>query len=161
MRHFLANQDLGELFGAARRVFGRDHPQGNTWLTAQRQFQRGDRFGLIVLDANQRDFGLQQVAQDLRAFDHLVGMLLHQTVIGGDIRLAFRGIEDQGFYPVHATLQLAGGRETCATQPGDAGLMNPLDQFAGRQLTVIRHRCAFAPTVFAIRLNNYAQLCQP
>ncbi len=161
MRHFLANQDLGELFGAARRVFGRDHPQGNTWLTAQRQFQRGDRFGLIVLDANQRDFGLQQVAQDLRAFNHLIGMFLHQAVIGSDIRLALGGVEDQGFHPVHAALQLAGGRETGAAQPGDAGLMNTLDQLAGGQLTVVGYRRTLAPAVFAVRLNNHAQFCQP
>ncbi|RMN20144.1 hypothetical protein ALQ63_04087 [Serratia plymuthica] len=126
VRHFLAEQDLGELFGAAGRVFGRDHPQGDARLIAQRQLQGFDRFRLVVFDADQRDFRLQQVTQNLRAFDNLVGVFAHQTVIGGDIRLAFSGVEDQRFHAVHAALQLAGGRETGATQPGDAGLMNAL-----------------------------------
>ena len=161
VRDFFTGQDLGELLGAARRVFGRNHPQSDAWLVAQCQFQGGDRFGFIVLDANQRDLGLQQVAQDLRTFNDLIGMFLHQTVIGSDIWLAFCGVEDQGFHPVHAALQLAGGRETCTAQSSDAGLMNTLDQLAGGQLTVVCHRCTLAPAVFAVWLNDHAQFRQP
>ena len=38
VRHFLADQDLGELLGAAGRIFGWDHPQRDARLIAQRQF---------------------------------------------------------------------------------------------------------------------------
>ena len=77
MRHFLAGEDLGQLLGAAGRVFGGNNAQPNAGLATQRLFQRRDRFRFVVFDADQRDLGLQNVLQDLRAFNDLIGMFLH------------------------------------------------------------------------------------
>ncbi len=161
VRHFLAGQNLGQLLGAAGRVFGGDDAQGNAGLAAQRLFQRRDRLWLVVFNADQRDLGLQNVLQDLRAFNDLIGMFLHQAIVGGDVRLALGGVEDQRFHAAHAALQFTGGRETGAAQTGDAGLMNTLNQLRGGRLAVIRHRLALAPAVFAVCLDNHAQLRQP
>ena len=161
VRHFLAGQDLGQLLGAAGRVFGGDNAQPNAGLAAKRLLQRRDRLRFIVFDADQRDLGLQNVLQDLRAFDDLVGMFLHQAIVGGDVRFALGGVEDQRFHAAHAALQFAGGRETGAAQTGDAGLMNTLNQLCGGRLAIVRHRIALAPAVFPVRLDNHAQFRQP
>ncbi len=161
VRHFLAGQDLGQLFGAAGRVFGGDNAQRNAGLAAQRLLQRRDRLRFVVFDADQRDLGLQNMLQDLRAFNDLIGMFLHQAIVGGDVRFALGGVEDQRFHAAHAALQLAGGWETGAAQTGDAGLMNTLNQIRGGRLAVVSHRIALAPAVFAVRLDNHAQLRQP
>ncbi len=161
VRHFLAGQNFGQLLGAAGRVFGGDDAQPNAGLPAQRQFQRRDCLRFVVFDADQRELGLQNVLQDLRAFNDLIGMFLHQAVVGGDVRLALGGVEDQRFHAAHAALQLAGGRETGAAQTGNTGLMNTLNQFRDRGLTIVRHRIALAPAVFPVCLDNHAQLRQP
>ncbi len=57
MRHFLAGEDLGQLLGAAGRVFGGNNAQPNAGLATQRLFQRRDRFRFVVFDADQRDLG--------------------------------------------------------------------------------------------------------
>ena len=161
VRHFLAGQNFGQLLGAAGRVFGRDDAQRNAGLAAQRLFQRRDCLRFIVFDADQRELGLQNVLQDLRAFNDLIGMFLHQTVVGGNVRLTLGGVEDQRFHAAHAALQFAGGRKTCAAQAGDASLMNTLNQFRGGRLAIVRHRIALAPAVFPVCLDNHAQLRQP
>ena len=53
MRHFHAGQNAGQLLGTAGRIFGRDHPDLQIALAAQRLFQCGDRFRFIIFNANQ------------------------------------------------------------------------------------------------------------
>ena len=160
VRHLFAGQDLGQLFGAAGRVFGRDHPQTDVRMRAQRLFERGDGLRLIVFDADQRRFWLQQMAQNIGALQNFFRALAHQAVVGGDIGFALGGVEDQRFHAVSAALQLTGGGEAGAAQPGDAGLMNALNQFVRRQLAEVGRRLTFTPAVFAVGADNHAQFGQ-
>ncbi len=62
--------------------------------------------------------------KNANALYNLGSTILHQTVIGSNIRLAFSGIDDQGFDFIAAALQFNACREACAAKPGDAKLMN-------------------------------------
>ena len=53
--------------------------------------------------------------------------ILHQTVIGGNVRLALSSVDNQRFNLISAALQFNACRESRTTQPGDAKLMNAFD----------------------------------
>ena len=62
--------------------------------------------------------------KNANTFHNLGGAILHQSVIGGNIRLALSGIDDQRFDFIAAALQFNTSREASTAQPGDAELMN-------------------------------------
>lgn len=65
--------------------------------------------------------------KNANTFYDLGGAILHQTVIGGNVWLAFCGINDQRFDFIAAALQFNASREASTTQSGDAKLMNAFD----------------------------------
>ena len=52
VRHFFAGQDAGQLFGTTGGIFGRNDPNLQVAIAAQRLLQRGDRFRFIILNAD-------------------------------------------------------------------------------------------------------------
>ena len=66
--------------------------------------------------------------QDANTFDNLRGAILHQPIVGGDVRFTFGGVNDQGLNVIATATQLHAGRETRAAQTGHAKLMNSLNQ---------------------------------
>ena len=98
------------------------------------------------------------MGQDADTFDDLRRAVLHQAVISCNIRLAFSGVDDQCFNFITAALQFYTGGKTCAAQSGDAKLMNTRDQFFSAAGAVIGPAVALNPAVFAISVNDNAQL---
>ncbi|MNZ80454.1 hypothetical protein D3C78_990870 [compost metagenome] len=138
-RHFAAGEDLDQLALAAGGVFGRHRTQLERPL-AYGLLQGGDGFRLVVLDADQHLFRLQDVHEDFDALQQFHRALAHQHVVGADVGLAFDAIDDQRVDIVlGARGQLGGGGETGAAEPGDAGLADAFEQ----------RRYAFVAEVFA------------
>ena len=164
MRHLLPGEDARQLFGTAGRVFGRDHAQlkfhARRGVLFQRPLQRGNRFRLVVLNADDHPLRAQDMAEDAGAGNDRRGVLLHQPVIGGDVRFTFGSVDDQRFHAVPAALQFGGGGEARAAETGDARLVDARDQVVGALLVVIRHRRQFTPAVFAVGIQHHAQLFQ-
>ena len=52
VRHLFAGQNFGQLLRAAGRIFGRNNAQLQIIGAAQRALQRGDRFRLVVFNAD-------------------------------------------------------------------------------------------------------------
>jgi precorrin isomerase len=89
----------------------------------------------VIFYAQQDLAWLKNVRQDADTFDDLRRAVLHQAVICCNVRLAFSGVNDQRFNFISAALQFNAGGKTCATQSGDAELMNTRNQLfpaAGR-----------------------------
>ena len=115
VRHFDTGKNLRQLFGATRRIFGRYHAQLQLAITAQSMLQRRNRFGFIIFDANQHALCLQYPGEDATSLQHFSRAVLHQTVIGSDVRFTLGGVDNQGFHPAQSTAQFSGGREACTT----------------------------------------------
>ena len=96
--------------------------------------------------------------QDADTFDDLCRAVLHQAVISRNVRLAFSSVNDQRFNFISAALQLNAGGKTRATQSGDAELVNTCDQLFPAAGTVIGPAVSLNPAIFAIGVNNNAQL---
>ena len=160
MRHLFAGQDLGELFSAARRVFGRDHAQANFMLAVQHGAHHRDRLRLVIFDADQHFARLKNMRKNTHTVDNLRGAILHQAVIGGDIWLALRGIDNQRFDFIAAALKLSAGRESRAAKPCDAELMNTFDQRFAAAALVVAPAVAGNPPVFAVGVDNYGEFRQ-
>ncbi len=160
VRHFPPGQNFGQLLRTAGRVFGRDHAQLQILLAAQRFFQRGDSLRLVIFNADQHALRLQHPGEDTAAFQHLGGAILHQTIVGGDIRLALGGIDDQGIDAVKTAFQLAGGRKAGAAQAGDAGIVNALHDCGAILFAIVGQRFTRDPAIFAVRRNENADFRQ-
>ncbi len=161
VRHFQSGKNFGELLRAAGGIFGRNDADVQIALAAQRLLQRGDRFRLIVFDADQHALGLQHPGEDAAAFQHFGGIILHQAIVGGDIGLALGGVDNQGFHPAQAAAQLGAGGKARAAKTGNAGVMNALHNGGTLALAVVRHRLELRPAVLAVRRHKNTQLRQP
>ncbi len=104
---------------------------------------------------------MQQMVEDVDPLRDLLRTLLHQTIVGGNIGFAFGGVDNQGANAAQTALQFSGGGKAGAAQPGDTGLMEMLNQFGRRCLTVIGEGAAFAPAVLTVGNDNDAELGQP
>ncbi|MNP44767.1 hypothetical protein D3C76_1386430 [compost metagenome] len=81
---------------------------------------------------------------------------MHQTVVGGDIRLALGGIDDQGLYLIAAAAQFGSGWEARAAQTSHAKLMDALDQRLATLRAIIAPAVAIDPAVFTVCFNSDA-----
>ena len=96
--------------------------------------------------------------EDTDAFHYLSGAILHQTIVGGDIRLALCGIDNQRLDFIATAAQLDAGREARAAQPGNTELVNALDKRFAALAAVVAPAVTFDPAIFAIGFNDHAQL---
>ena len=156
--HFLAGQDTDQLLGATGRVERRhlDDLEGFAERLDCGTHGIGG-FRLVVLDADQHLFRLQQVAENADAADDLVGAFAHQQVVAGDEGLAL-GTVDHQFVHWHRfrCRQLAVGRENRATEADHARLLQALAHLFRCQGTVI-DGFAGNPFILAIRFDDDAQ----
>ncbi|CCJ84367.1 hypothetical protein BN133_744 [Cronobacter dublinensis 582] len=155
VRHLFTGQDLGQLFRATRRVFGGDHAQADFVLTMEHGAHHGNRLRLVVFDADQHFARLQNMREDAHAVDDLRGAVLHQAVIGGDIRLALGGVNDKRLDFIAAALQFGAGRETGAAEPRHAKRMDALNQRLAAAALVIAPAVAGYPAVFAVGVDDH------
>lgn len=54
-----------------------------------------DRLGLVVFHPDQGEFRFEQMLEHPDAIHDLVGVLLHQPIVGGDIGFALQPVDDQ------------------------------------------------------------------
>ncbi|MNZ89430.1 hypothetical protein D3C78_1083550 [compost metagenome] len=94
MRNLFSGQDLRELFRTARRVFGWNDAQANIVTACQHRTEHGNGLRFIIFNTDQHFAGLQNMRKNADAFYDLCRAILHQTVVGGNIRLTFCGIDD-------------------------------------------------------------------
>ncbi len=160
MWHFLTGENFGQLFGPARRVFGRDDADLQVSIAAQRLFQRGNRLRFVVFDTNEHLLCLQNKRQNAAAFQHFPGAVLHQSVIGRDVGFTLSCIDNQCIHAAQAALQLGGGRETGPAQARDAGLMNLLHQLAALNAAIITEWTLLNPAILSVRRHKQAHLGQ-
>ncbi|MNZ32380.1 hypothetical protein D3C78_497050 [compost metagenome] len=88
----------------------------------------GRRF--VVFHPYQGQLGLEQVLEHPDAVHDLVGILLHQAIICGDVGFALQAVDDQDLGELAAAIELAVGREDGAAEPSDPRLLDALEQFA-------------------------------
>ena len=157
MGNLLSGEYLRQLFCPARRVLGRNDAQADIVATGEHRAQHGNGLRFVILNANQHFTGLQHMGEDTDPLHDLRGAVLHQAVIGGDIGFAFGGVDNQGLNFIAATAQFDAGREPCATQPGNAELMNTVDKRFPAAGAVVAPAITLDPAVFAVGFNNDAQ----
>ena len=87
-------------------------------------------------------------------------LLPHQPVIAADIGFALGTIDDQQFDLFPPRGQFDVGGKACSAKPGNAGIMDPLDQIHRCMGLVVRQREAFAPPILAIGTNVDACLAK-
>ncbi len=155
--HFHAGQNTGQLLCAARRVFSRDDANVQIAFVTQCLFQRGNRLWFIIFNTNQNPLSLQHPCENATAFQHFGGVILHQTIVRGDVGLALGRINNQGFHPAQAAFEFGGGREARATQARNAGVVNTLHNVGARMLTVVRQRIKRYPAVVAVGRQKNTQ----
>src|SRR5690606_32547424 len=123
--------DLDQLTFAAGGVFGGEHLD-HKGPFAHRGAHGGDGFRLVVLDADQHLFGLQQMGKDFDAGDQLDGFFAHQQIVSSDVRLALGTVDDQRadlLAGPHTEFYRTG--KTGSAQTVDTGVTNDLQQRSG------------------------------
>ncbi len=152
--HLFAGENLDQLLFTAGRILGREDLQGEGALT-DGSAHRGDRFGLVVLDADQYFLRLDQVREDLDSRDQLGRLFTHQQVVGGDVGLALGAIDDQRADRLgRRGAELHCGGKAGAAEAADARLANQFEQGGALELTVIRPRLQLDPFVLAIAVYD-------
>ncbi len=160
MRNLLAGKDLRKLFRAAGGVFGRDNAQHDVVRIRQHRPQHRDSLRLVIFNTNQYLTRLKNMRKDPNALNDLRGAVLHQAIVGGDIRLALGGVNNQRFDFIPAALQFIAGREACAAEARYAKLVDTLNQLGAGAGAIVAPAVALDPAVFAISINDDAQLGQ-
>ncbi len=94
--------------------------------------------------------------QDANTFHNLRGAVLHQTIVRRNVRFALCGIDNKRGDFIAAALQFNAGGKTCAAKPGNAILMNALNERFTAVGAVIRPALAFNPAVLAVGINDDA-----
>ena len=95
--------------------------------------------------------------ENANTFHHLGGAVLHQTIVCGNIRLAFSGIDNQRLYFIATATQFDTGREACAAQSGNTELMNTLDERVATPVAVVAPAVTLDPAIFTVGFNNDAE----
>ncbi len=160
MRHLLASEDLRQLLCAAGGVFGRDHFQLNIVAARQHRTHHRDRLRFIIFDTDQHLARLKDMREDAHPFHNLRGAILHQAIVGGDIGFALGSIDNQRIDFIAGALQLRTSREASSAQPGNAELMDALNQRFNALGAIILPPFARNPAIFAVRFDNDAQFRQ-
>jgi hypothetical protein len=120
----------------------------------------GNRFRLVVLDADQHAARRQHVAHDGGALEDRLGAFAHQHVVAGDEGFAFGTVEHQGIEPpllAGVELQVAGKHRAAETD--DAGVAQVVARLVGVGAEV--EGLAFDPFVAAVRFDDHAQRRKP
>ena len=99
--------------------------------------QELDGFGLVGLDADISAAHLGCFHQQFQSHENLVGLLHHQTIVGGDIRLALHSIDNHTFgLGGWWWAQLDEGGEAGTAHTRDACLLDAIDNLVGREFWV-------------------------
>ena len=143
------------MLGAARRVARRYG--GDFKILANlgnRGLHCGYRFGLVVLDADQYAFRLEQIAEDADAAHDFLGALAHQQVVASHERLTFGAVDNQCVHRHRfGWRQFGVRREYRTAESDDAEIAQDLAHLLGFKRRVIERR-AFDPLVTAVGFDD-------
>ncbi len=154
-----SGEQLYGLLGTARGVLGRHRLDQHIGVGGMPGQGRDGR-GLVVFHPDQGELRLEQVLEHPDAVHDLVGILLHQPVVGGDVGLALQAVDDQDLGELAAAVELAVGRKDGAAEAGDPRLLDALQQLAPLQVPVVRLGFALAPGIFAVRGEDDAEIIE-
>ncbi len=157
--YLTASEQLYGLLGAARGVLGR-HRLDQHVLIGGVTGQLADGGRLVVFHPDQGQLGLEQMLEHPDAVHDLVGILLHQPIVGADVGLALQSVDDQDLGQLTAPVQLAVGREHGAAEARDAGLLDTFQQLAPLQIPVVAAALALTPGIFLIRGEGDAEIIE-
>ena len=94
--HLRPGQNFDHLFFATRGVLGREADNFDRRISRiHRSLYVGNGLGLVVLDPDQDRIGAQNVREDCGSFNQLIGITLHQGVVGGDVGFALRTVDQE------------------------------------------------------------------
>ena len=152
-------EQLYGLLGAAGGVLGR-HRLDQHIRVCGMACQGVDGRRLVVFHPDQGELGLEQVLEHPDALHDLVGILLHQTVICGDVGFALQAVDDQDLGELAAAIELAVGREDGATEPSDPRLLDAIEQLAPLQIPIVGLGVTLTPGIFPVRGQDDAEIVQ-
>ena len=158
-RHFQTGEHLDHLFFRTHRIHRRhrnylDRAAGRCRSRAGRD-HRGKRLRLVVLDADQNLACTGGMCDQADAFDDLRRALLHQTVVAGQIGLAFTAVHDQRMhFAVARKVQLYRRRKCRAAESDDAGGGDARGDLGRCQRKRIGGRLQVIPGIFAIGFDS-------
>ena len=154
--HLAAGDALDQLLLSALGVPGAQRLHRHVVLAAHQGLQMLDGVLLVGLHADDGALEAEGLHQDAHAADDLLALLQHQPVVGGDVRLTLRTVEDQRVHLAQAGADLHVGGEAGAAHTGDTGLLDDLHDLVGRQLGVVGMGGELrAPGVLEIVLDDH------
>ena len=113
--------------------------------------QQFDSGHLVGLDTDIAGCHLGTLHEEFKTYQYLVGMLHHQTEVGGDIGLALYGIDDDALSLCRGRrTELDKGGETSTTHTYDTCHLDALHDFLGSQLGMVLHQFQLVGTVDAL-----------
>ncbi len=139
-RDFHAGNHLDQLFLAAGGVEGGHLHDVDVvgFVFFQRVDQHGMGQALVVLHGDDAVFGLQGVFHDQQALDDLVGMLLHEHGVTGDVGFAFGAVEQQGADVVAGTgIELDETGKAGSAETDDAGIAQQTPQLGRLHVAIV------------------------
>ena len=157
--YLTAGKQLYGLLGTARGVLGR-HRLDQHILIGGVTGQLADSGGFVVFHPDQGQLGLEQMLEHPDAVHDLVGILLHQSIVGADIGFALQPVDDEDLGQLTATVQLAVGREHGAAEARNAGLLDAFQQLAPLQIPVVAAALPLTPGIFPIRGERDAEIIE-
>ena len=117
--HTAARHGLDELLFRALRIADVQRQQVDA--AAQHGGDGRDGLGLVLLDADGGALRLQDLQDDAQAADDAIGRFAHQAVVGRDVGLALRAVDDDGVDLAEAGGELDGRGEV--SRPSDSMTM--------------------------------------
>ena len=146
------------MFLSPRRVLSGEGCQFNVRIgTCNGCLDRGDGVGFVVLDTDQYGACRDDMGKDLCAFNQLVGLALHERIVGGDIGLALCAINEQRLDgALRARVQFHRRGKARAAHAGNTGFSNPLYQCDGIECTPVVRADSVKATMLTIGLDHNA-----
>ena len=130
--NFMAGECIDQLFLTTLRVAGGqcDHLHMIHIAGLCQCFTHGtDRFGFIVFNGDQAGCCIDHMHDNAHAGENVIGILSHQAVVAGQIRLALNAVENHRFNRAAlVAYQLDEGGKYRTTEPGQATYPGPLAQ---------------------------------
>ncbi len=154
--HFPSGDGVDQVALAALGVLGLEDHDGHLPLALDGLLHGGDGGGLVVLNGDDRVGGGEHLHQDLQSADDPAGLLLHEPVVTGDVRLALRAVGDEVvdlLRLLRAELDVGGGG--CAAQTDHAcGLDLGHDLLVGQLGVVARLSHAGGQVVLSVVVDD-------
>ena len=131
--HLTAHDLLNEHLLSALGVLGFGSADADIVVRSDLFFHQSDGIGLVVLNEDHALGSADGLHHGPQAEDDVVGVLQHDTVVSGQVRLTLGAVDEDGIDGL-AGLQLDVGGEGGAAHADDALLLDDVDDLVGRQL---------------------------